>query len=79
MRQLGTNGGDLAIVRAIIGLAEAFDLQLIAEGGSNRLCRSDFDEAWVLSCAGFLAVDLIRSRRNGVTAVRALDALAFPR
>jgi EAL domain-containing protein (putative c-di-GMP-specific phosphodiesterase class I) len=32
VRDLGTNVGDLAIVRAIIGLAEAFDLQLAAEG-----------------------------------------------
>ncbi|MGV0624832.1 putative bifunctional diguanylate cyclase/phosphodiesterase [Mycolicibacter minnesotensis] len=32
VRELGTNAGDLAIVRAIIGLAEAFDLQVVAEG-----------------------------------------------
>jgi diguanylate cyclase len=32
VRDLGTNASDLAIVRAIIGLAEAFDLQLVAEG-----------------------------------------------
>ncbi|WP_156686549.1 putative bifunctional diguanylate cyclase/phosphodiesterase [Mycobacterium sp. Marseille-P9652] len=32
VRDLGTNAGDLAIVRAIIGLAEAFGLQLVAEG-----------------------------------------------
>ncbi len=32
VRDLGTNAGDLAIVRAIIGLAEAFDLGLVAEG-----------------------------------------------
>jgi diguanylate cyclase len=32
VRDLGTSPGDLAIVRAIIGLAEAFDLQLVAEG-----------------------------------------------
>ncbi|BBX46108.1 bifunctional diguanylate cyclase/phosphodiesterase [Mycobacterium cookii] len=32
VRELGTNANDLAVVRAIIGLAEAFDLQLIAEG-----------------------------------------------
>jgi EAL domain-containing protein (putative c-di-GMP-specific phosphodiesterase class I) len=32
VRDLGTNATDLAIVRAIIGLAEAFDLQLVAEG-----------------------------------------------
>jgi diguanylate cyclase (GGDEF)-like protein len=30
--ELGTNPGDLAIVRAIIALAEAFGLQLVAEG-----------------------------------------------
>jgi diguanylate cyclase (GGDEF)-like protein len=32
VRELGTNANDLAIVRAIIGLAKAFDLQLVAEG-----------------------------------------------
>ena len=32
VRDLDTNAGDLAIVRAIIGLAEAFGLQLVAEG-----------------------------------------------
>jgi diguanylate cyclase len=32
VRDLGTSSRDLAIVRAIIGLAEAFELQLVAEG-----------------------------------------------
>ncbi|OMC15767.1 MULTISPECIES: bifunctional diguanylate cyclase/phosphodiesterase [unclassified Mycobacterium] len=32
VRELGSNAGDLAIVRAIIGLAEAFGLQVVAEG-----------------------------------------------
>jgi diguanylate cyclase (GGDEF)-like protein len=32
VRDLGTNASDLAIVRAIIALAGAFDLQLVAEG-----------------------------------------------
>jgi EAL domain-containing protein (putative c-di-GMP-specific phosphodiesterase class I) len=32
VRDLGTNANDLAIVRAIIGLAEGFDLQVVAEG-----------------------------------------------
>jgi diguanylate cyclase (GGDEF)-like protein len=32
VRELGSNKGDLAIVRAIIALAEAFGLQLVAEG-----------------------------------------------
>lgn len=32
VRDLGTSGRDLAIVRAIIGLAEAFELEVVAEG-----------------------------------------------
>jgi diguanylate cyclase (GGDEF)-like protein len=32
VRELGTNSGDLAIVRSIIALADAFGLQLVAEG-----------------------------------------------
>jgi diguanylate cyclase len=32
VRDLGNNANDLAIVRAIIGLADAFDIQLVAEG-----------------------------------------------
>ncbi len=32
VRELGVNAGDLAIVRAIIALAEAFGLQVVAEG-----------------------------------------------
>jgi diguanylate cyclase len=32
VRDLGTSESDLAVVRAIIGLAEAFGLQLVAEG-----------------------------------------------
>jgi diguanylate cyclase len=32
VRDLGSNANDLAIIRAIIGLAEAFNLQLVAEG-----------------------------------------------
>jgi diguanylate cyclase (GGDEF)-like protein len=32
VRELGTNADDLAIVRAIIGLANAFNIQLVAEG-----------------------------------------------
>jgi diguanylate cyclase len=36
VRDLGANAGDLAIVRAIIGLAEAFDLQLVAEGVETK-------------------------------------------
>jgi hypothetical protein len=37
---LGTNPEDLAIVRAIIGLAEAFGLQLVAEGVENQVAAT---------------------------------------
>jgi EAL domain-containing protein (putative c-di-GMP-specific phosphodiesterase class I) len=37
VRDLGTNPGDLAIVRSIIGLGEAFELQVVAEGWRHPL------------------------------------------
>jgi diguanylate cyclase (GGDEF)-like protein len=37
VRELGSNPGDLAIVRAIIALSEAFGLQLVAEGVETEM------------------------------------------
>ena len=39
VRNLGTSPEDLAIVRAIIGLAEAFGHELVAQGWRPRLPR----------------------------------------
>jgi diguanylate cyclase (GGDEF)-like protein len=54
VRDLGTNANDLAIIRAIIGLAEAFNLQLVAEGVETPSAAMTL---WRLGCPraqGFL-------------------------
>lgn len=40
VRELATSATDLAIVRAIVGLAEAFDLQLVAQGVDTTAAAS---------------------------------------
>jgi diguanylate cyclase len=65
----GTNADDLAIVRAIIGLAGAFDLQLVAEGVETTAAALTLMRHGCYR-AGFLTVAPRRSRRHGVTAVR---------
>lgn len=54
VRDLGTNANDLAIVRAIIGLAEAFDLQLVAEGVENRAAALTLMQHGCHRAQGFL-------------------------
>ena len=54
VRELGSNPGDLAIVRAIIALAEAFGLQLVAEGVETGLQRTTLLRHGCYRAQGFL-------------------------
>ena len=54
VRNLGTNTSDLAIVRAVIGLAEAFGLQLVAEGVETPAAAQTLIEHGCHRAQGFL-------------------------
>ncbi|HET9892879.1 MAG TPA: sensor domain-containing phosphodiesterase [Mycobacterium sp.] len=72
VRDLGTNTRDLAIVRAIIGLAEAFGLQLVAEGVETPAAAHTLIEHGCHRAQGFLfsrpvagdAMESLLSRRR---------------
>ena len=51
---LGTNPGDLAIVRAVIALAEAFGLELVAEGVETAARRATLLQHGCHRAQGFL-------------------------
>ena len=54
VRDLGNNAGDLAIVRAIIGLAEAFGLEVVAEGVETPLAATTLIQHGCRRAQGFL-------------------------
>ncbi len=54
VRDLGTNAGDLAIIRSIVGLAEAFGLQLVAEGVETPAAAMTLIEHGCHRAQGFL-------------------------
>ena len=54
VRDLGTNTSDLAIVRSILGLAEAFGLQLVAEGVETPAAALTLIEHGCHRAQGFL-------------------------
>ena len=54
VRNLGTNPEDLAIVRAIIGLAEAFGLQIVAEGVETAVAATTLMRYGCHRAQGFL-------------------------
>ena len=72
VRDLDTNTSDLAIVRAIIGLAEAFGLQLVAEGVETPAAAQTLIEHGCHRAQGFLfsrpvagdAMESLLSRRR---------------
>jgi diguanylate cyclase len=54
VRNLGTNPEDLAIVRAIIGLANAFGLELVAEGVETAVAATTLTQYGCHRAQGFL-------------------------
>lgn len=54
VRDLGANPGDLAIVRAIIGLADAFGLQVVAEGVETPIAALTLMQHGCHRAQGFL-------------------------
>jgi diguanylate cyclase (GGDEF)-like protein len=69
VRDLGNSAGDLAIVRAVIALAEAFDLQLVAEGVETEAAAQTLMRHGCFRAQGFLL-----SRPVTATAMAALFA-----
>jgi diguanylate cyclase len=54
VRELGTNAGDLAIVRSIMSLAKAFGLDVVAEGVENAAAARALLELGCYRAQGFL-------------------------
>jgi diguanylate cyclase (GGDEF)-like protein len=54
VRELGTNASDLAIVKAIIALAEAFGLELVAEGVETQTAARTLLQHGCFRAQGFL-------------------------
>ena len=69
VRELGTNVNDLAIVRAIIGLADAFDLELIAEGVETPAAAKALMHHGCRRAQGYLFSRPVAGRRHGGVAV----------
>ena len=79
VRDVDTDAGDLAIVRAIIGLAEAFGLEVVAEGVETPAAALTLMQHGCHRAQGFLLSRPAPRRCDGSAAVRALDADAVSR
>ena len=79
VRDLATNANDLAIVRAIIGLAEAFDLQLVAEGVETPAAARTLMLHGCHRAQGYLFSRPIPGDAMESLLASALSAHAFPR
>jgi EAL domain-containing protein (putative c-di-GMP-specific phosphodiesterase class I) len=72
VRELGSNAGDLAIVRAIMALANAFELQVVAEGVETSAAARTL---LALDC--YRAQGFLLSRPVGGVAMESLLAKGF--
>jgi len=54
IRELGSNPGDMAIVRAIVALANAFELELIAAGVETQVAAEALLELGCYRAQGYL-------------------------
>ena len=73
VRELGSNPGDLAIVRAIIALAEAFGLELVAEGVETETAALTLLRHGCHRAQGFLLSRPIAGRGDGVATGQGAD------
>ncbi len=79
VRDLDTDTDSLAVVRAIIGLAEAFDLQLVAEGVETPAAALALMRHGCRRAQGYLLSPADHRRGHGVAAGVSWAADAIPR
>lgn len=63
VRRLGEDADDLAIVKSIIGLADSFDLDLVAEGVETKLAADTLLSLGCYRCQGFLYARPLHGQR----------------
>ena len=77
VRELGTDPGDLAIVRAIIALAEAFGLELVAEGVETDVAALTLLRHGCHRAQGFLLSRPTRRSGDGIAVGQGAHSPAF--
>jgi len=76
--ELGTNPDDLAIVRAIIALAEAFGLQIVAEGVETEIAAVTLLRHGCRRAQGFLLSPPISAQELGELLAKGRVSARFP-
>ncbi|MFN8032858.1 MAG: EAL domain-containing protein [Mycobacterium sp.] len=79
VRDLGTNPGDLAIVRAVIALAEAFGLELVAEGVESETAATTLLQHGCHRAQGFLLSRPLPADAMAELFAKKVIPLSFPR